>query len=101
MPVTLLLSLSTFVFVGGWIVVLTKRNVILILIGIELMLNAASFNFVLFSHYDSKQQGQVFVLFIIAMVVCETVVALAIILKVYQHYQSIALDQLQQDLQEV
>ncbi len=66
------------------------------LIGIELMFHAASFNFMLFSNYDPEGiQGQTFVLFIVAMVVCETVVALAIMLKVYQHYQTIALDQLQ------
>ena len=101
MSSTLLLSLSTFVFGVGLVVVLTKRHALLMLIGIELMLNAASFNFVLFSSYDPKQQGQVFALFIMAMVVCETAGALAIIFKVYQHYQSIALDKLQQGLQEV
>ena len=100
MPSTLLLSLSAFVFGVGLVVVLTKRHAILMLIGIELMLNAASFNFVLFSSYDPKHQGQVFALLIMAMVVCETAVALAIIFKVYQHYQSIALDKLQQGLRE-
>ncbi len=100
MPAILLLSLSAFVFGVGWVVVLTKQHAIFMLIGIELMLNAASFNFVLFSNYDPKQQGQVFALFIMAMVICETAVALAIIFKVYQHYQSTALDKLQQGLQE-
>ena len=95
MPTTLLLSLSALVFVLGLVVVLTKQQALLMLIGIELMLNAANFNFVLFSHYDPKQQGQVFALFIMAMVVCETAVALALVFKVYQHYQSIALDKLQ------
>jgi NADH-quinone oxidoreductase subunit K len=94
-PPTLLLLLSAFVFGVGLVVVFTKQNVLLILIGIELMLNAACFNFVLFSSYDPKQQGQVFALFIMAMIVCETAVALAIIFKVYQHYQSIKLGDLQ------
>lgn len=93
-PATLLLSLSAFVFGIGLVVVLTKQNAIFMLIGIELMLNAANFNFVLFSSYDPEQQGQVFALFIMAMVVCETAVALAIIFKVYQHYQTIVLDKL-------
>ena len=65
------------------------------LIGIELMFNAACFNFVLFSNYDPMQQGQVFVLFIMAMIVCETAVALAIIFKVYRHYKSIEVERLQ------
>ncbi len=95
MPPTLLLLLSIIIFSVGAAVVLTKPNVFLMLIGIELMFNAANFNFVLFSNYDPRQQGQVFVLLIMAMIVCETAVALAIIFKVYQHYQGIKLDQLQ------
>ena len=59
------------------------------------MFNAACFNFVLFSSYDPKQQGRVFVLLIMAMIVCETAVALAIIFQVYQHHPSIELGQLQ------
>jgi len=99
MPSTLLLSLSTLVFSIGLAVVLTNPNVLWILIGVELMLLAASFDFVLFSHYDLQQQGRVFALFIMAMTVCETAVALAIIFKVYQHYQSAQIDRLQ-DLRE-
>ncbi len=95
MPPPLLLLISAFIFSTGLFVVLTKPNVLFILIGIELMLNAASFNFVLFNSYDPTQQGQVFVLLIMTMIVCETAVALAIIFQVYQHYQSIELGQLQ------
>ena len=94
-PPVLLLELSAFVFGVGLVVVLTKHNVLFMLVGVELMLNAASFNFMLFSGYDPQQQGQVFVLFIMAMTVCETAVALAIILKVYQQYRSIDLGHLQ------
>ena len=95
MPPALLPWLSAFVFSVGLVVVFTKKNVLFILIGVELMFNAACFNFVLFSSYDPTQEGQVFVLFIMAMIVCETVVALAIIFRMHQHYQSIELDQLQ------
>lgn len=95
MPSTLLLLLSAFIFGVGLAVILTKPNVLFMLIGIELMLNAANFNFVLFGSYDPQQQGQVFVLLVMAMIICETAVALAIIFKVYQHYQSIELSQLQ------
>lgn len=96
----MLLSLSTFIFGVGLVIVLTKRHAIFMLIGVELMLNAANFNFVLFSRYDPQQQGQVFALLIMAMVVCETAIALAIIFRVYQHYQTIDLNELQQHLQE-
>jgi|SRR3569623_922066 len=95
MPPTLLLWLSTLVFGIGLIVVLTKSNAFLILIGIELMFHAAIFNFVFFSSHDPNQQGQVFVIFIIAMIMCETALALAILFKVYQHNRTIDLGQLQ------
>ena len=96
----LLLSLSAFLFAIGVVIVLTRQHAIWMLIGIELMLAAANFNFVIFSSYDPQRQGQVFALLIMAMVVCETAVALAIIFKVYQHYQTIDLNELQQELQE-
>ncbi|MCU0318221.1 MAG: NADH-quinone oxidoreductase subunit NuoK [Amoebophilaceae bacterium] len=96
MPPPPLLILSALVFAVGTVVVLTKQNVLFVLIGVELMLSAACFDFVLFSSYDPKQEGQVFVLFFISMIVCETAVALAIILKVYQYHQSIDTEQLQQ-----
>ena len=83
MPPVHLFWLSTLVFSIGLVVVLIKSNVLFMLIGIELMFHAAIYNFMLFSSYDHRQQGQVFVLFIMAMTLCETAVALAIIFKVY------------------
>lgn len=96
MPPPLLLILSALVFAVGMVVVLTKQNVLFTLIGIELMLSAACFDFVLFGSYDPERQGQVFFLFFISMIVCETAVALAMILRVHQSHQSIDADQLQQ-----
>ena len=88
-------TLSAFVFSIGLIIALTKRNALFVLIGIELMLQAASFNFVLWSRYDPEHlQGQIFVLFIVAMVACETAIALAIMHKAYQHHGTIDLDKL-------
>ena len=77
-----LLFLSNFVFCAGIVVVLTRKNTIFMLIGIELMLVAGNLNLVLFSHGDPAQQGPMLVLFVMTMVVCETAVALAIIFKV-------------------
>lgn len=99
MPTTLLLSLSTFIFIIGLIMVFTRQHAIGLLIGIELMLATANFNFVVFSSYDPQRQGQVFALLIMAVIACETAVALAIIFKVYQYYRTIYLNKLQQDLQ--
>ena len=101
MPPPLLLWLSAFLFCVGIVVILTKRDAIFVLLGIELMLNAANFNFVLFSNYDPKQQGQVFALLVMAIVVCETAVALAIIVQVYRHRNSVELEKLQSLREEV
>ena len=66
-----LLLLITFLFSVVLFVVWTRKHVLFVLIGVELMVHAASMNFMLFSRYDPTQQGQVYVLFIMAMVVCE------------------------------
>lgn len=95
MPIPLLLALSVFLFSVGLAVVLTKQQVIFMLIGIELMLNAANLNLMVFNNYYPRQlEGQGLVLLSVVMVVCETVLALAIMLQVYQHYQTIDLDKL-------
>lgn len=59
------------------------------LMGIELMLNAANINLVAFSFYDPERiQGQMFTLFVMIVAAAEAAVALAILLKVYQHYKT-------------
>ncbi|MCG8340493.1 MAG: NADH-quinone oxidoreductase subunit NuoK [Cytophagales bacterium] len=94
-PVTYLLSISAFLFCVGLAIVITKKNAILLLIGIELMLNAANLNFIVFSSYDvDAVQGQLFVLFILVVTVCEVAIGLAIILKIYQYYQTIDIDRI-------
>ena len=83
------LAISLLLFSCGVTVVLIKRNAIIILIGIELMLNATNLNFVGFNQlYPQSQHGQVFTLFVIVVAAAEAAVALAIILKVYQFYQT-------------
>lgn len=66
----------------------------MVLIGIELVLNAANINLVAFAQYDSKFQGVMFSLFVIVVAVAESAIALAIIFKVYQYYQSSNLDEI-------
>jgi len=83
------LFVSLFLFSAGVAVFLVKKNAIVMLIGIELMLNAANLNLVGFNQlYASQTNGQVFSLFVIVVAAAEAAVALAIILKVYQYYQS-------------
>lgn len=76
----------------GMAVVVTKRNAILVLMGIELMLNAVNLNLLAFAQNDpNRLQGQVFSLFVIVIAAAEVTIALAIILKVYSYYQTIDL----------
>ena len=80
---------SLFLFAAGTSVFLVKKNAIVMLIGIELMLNAANLNLVGFNQlYPTKANGQVFSLFVIVVAAAEAAIALAIILKTYQYYRS-------------
>ena len=88
------LLVSALLFSIGLATVLVKRNTIVVLMGIELMLNAANLNLVAFSRNDESIQGQMFALFVIVIAVAEAVVALAIVLKVYQHFKTIRLDEI-------
>jgi len=79
----------------GLYVILTKRNAIQVLIGIEMMLNAAILNLVAFGKYDRLANGgQMFALFAIVLAAATTAVALAIILNVYKKYKTIDPDQI-------
>lgn len=92
-PSELLLYLSAFLFSTGLIVLITKRNTIMMLIGIELMLNAANLNLVIFNN-PNRLDGQIFALFIIIVAVCEAAVGMAIILRMYHHYRTSLPDQI-------
>ncbi|MGZ3757632.1 MAG: NADH-quinone oxidoreductase subunit NuoK [Mucilaginibacter sp.] len=84
------LIVSTALFCTGMYMMLSKRNAIQILIGIELMLNAAILNLVAFGKYDKiNNAGQVFALFAIVLAAATTAVALAIVLNVYRRYRTI------------
>lgn len=93
-PVEHFLVLAAVLFCIGLIAVITKRNAIVVLMGVELMLNAANINLVAFSRYDANLlQGQLFALFVIVVAAAEAAVALAIVLKVYSYYKTSDLDQ--------
>ncbi|MEN0055030.1 MAG: NADH-quinone oxidoreductase subunit NuoK [Mucilaginibacter sp.] len=81
---------SAALFCIGLYMVVSKRNAIQILIGIELILNAAILNLVAFGKYDKvNNSGQIFALFAIVLAAATTAVALAIILNVYRRYKTI------------
>jgi NADH:ubiquinone oxidoreductase subunit K len=93
-PVDHLLFLSALLFCVGFAVIIIKRNTIMMLIGIELLLNAANINLVAFNQlFPTTFDGQMFALFVIIVAVSETAVGLAIIMYVYRHYQTSVPDQ--------
>ena len=88
-PLEPYLLLSAFLLCAGITIVIVKKNAIVILIGIELILNAANINLVAFSRYDPQLlQGQIFSLFVIVVAASEVAVAMAIILRVYHYYKT-------------
>jgi len=96
-PLNAYLLLSALLFSIGLAGVLTRRNAILVLIGIELMLNAANLNFIAFWRYGPNPAaltGIMFAIFSIAIAAAEAAVGLGIILAVYRHTKTTDLDQL-------
>jgi NADH:ubiquinone oxidoreductase subunit K len=83
------LILGAFLFCIGLVVLISRRNLIMMLIGIELMLNAANLNLVAFeSQYQANTSGRMFILFVILVAVCEAAVGIALVLRVYQFYKT-------------
>lgn len=90
------LYLAAFLFSAGVFVVLTKRNLIFILIGIELILNSANIILATFSQFDQRLNGQIFAIFSVVLTVCEVSIALAILLNIYRRSQVSDLDKLRE-----
>jgi NADH-quinone oxidoreductase subunit K len=88
------LILAAVVFACGLLTVLTKRHAIGILMGVELMLNAANINLVAFNFYTAgeKLDGQIFALFVIVIAAAEAAVALAIFFNFYNNFGSVDVD---------
>ena len=83
-----------FLFVCGVVCMATKRNAIGVLMGVELVLNAANVNFVAFARYNPafRLEGQVFALLVIVLAAAEAAVALAIILNFYNNHATVDVD---------
>jgi len=90
------LVLSALVFSLGLFAVVTRRNGVAILMGIELMLNAANINLVAFNKYAAPgaMQGQIFALVVITLAACEAAVGLALVLAAYRSLETIYLDEI-------
>lgn len=93
-PVEHYIALSAALLVIGLIIIIVKRNAIMVLVGVELILNAANINLIGFSRFDPSINGQMFSLFVIVVAVAESAVALAIIYQIYLHTGKSDIDQL-------
>ena len=84
--------LATILFVIGGATVLTRRNAIIVFMGVELMLNAANLVFVTFARIDGNLDGQVLALFVMVVAAAEVVVGLAIIMAIFRSRRSASVD---------
>jgi len=91
-PLNWYLYLSAVLFIVGAVGVLTRKNAILILMSIELMLNSAAINFIAFSSYLGSATGQIFAIMIITVAASEAAIGLAIIISMYRNKNSINID---------
>ena len=89
------LLLSAFLFACGVACVAVKRNAIGILMGVELILNAANVNLVAFARFNTgfRLEGQVFALMVVVLAAAEAAVALAIILNFYNNHATVDVDE--------
>lgn len=90
------LYLGAALFSLGFAIAVTKKNLIFVLVGIELMLNAANINFVAFSQGRNGVDGQVFSLVVMVVAAAEIAVALAIVMKLRAFYNTVNPDQIQE-----
>jgi NADH-quinone oxidoreductase subunit K len=85
--------LSAILFAAGLFCVVTRRNALGILMGIELILNSANVNYVAFARYaQAGYDGQVFAIFVIMLAAAEAAIGLAIVLGIYQTFETIDVD---------
>ena len=92
MRVDFFLVMAALLFSIGCVGVLIRRNVIVILMSIELMLNAVNLTFIAFAHELRSMTGHVFALFVITVAACEAAVGLAIVLALFRRRQTTDVD---------
>jgi NADH-quinone oxidoreductase subunit K len=89
------LVISTLLFAMGIFGIITRRNAVMVLMGVELILNAANINFIAFSKYGNfGYNGQVMALFVIVLAAAEAAIALAIVLNIYKTFSTVNVDEI-------
>ena len=86
--------LSASLFTLGVVGVLTRRNIIIVFMSIELMLNAVNINLIAFSHQLQNAIGQVFAVFVIVVAAAEATIGLGIILSFYRNKETVNIDEM-------
>jgi NADH-quinone oxidoreductase subunit K len=94
-PLEHMLVLSALILCAGMYTILTRKNAVAILMGVELVLNAANLNFVAFAQYTraGAVHGNIFTIFVILLAAAEAAVALAVIVGIYQNFGKVDVDQ--------
>ena len=91
------LIISALLFSMGIFAILTRRNAVMVLMGIELVLNAANINFIAFSRYTTGTfDGQIIAIFVIILAAAEAAIMLAIVLNIFQNFNTVNVDEINQ-----
>lgn len=89
------LVVSTFLFSMGIYAMVTRKNAIMVLMGVELILNAANINFIAFTRFGNfGLQGHLIALFVIVLAAAEAAIALAIVLNIYKTLSTVNIDEI-------
>ncbi len=83
------LVISAILFGLGLFAILTRKNAIVVLMGVELILNAANINLLAFSKYNGGMEGVMFSLFVIVLAAAEAAIALAIVINIYKTFNTV------------
>ncbi len=88
-PLSYPLILSALLFGIGWIGLLLRRNLLISLMSVELLLNAANLALVAFSRYHGNVHGQVVAFFVMTLAACEAALGLAIVIQLFRHHKTV------------
>lgn len=89
------LVVSSLLFCLGIFGIITRKNAVMVLMGIELILNSANINFIAFARYGNfGLQGQLMALFVIVLAAAEAAIALAIVLNIYKTFSNVNVDEI-------